>query len=211
MNIVLLIFSILLPICMGHYTPIIEGDELIRVADQPINETDRVITCKFLLDLLENNKYVCFSRDEIFNSSYGKPKNVVYDSVMKMMDINNILDKHNKEYFDKMIENSDLFSLTIKDPITIVLTNTFQFYFDKVEQILSNTTTYNNYTYTGIIHTGKKDINYLTFPNSSYVKNNNYCHYIDNKKNNVCISTEKNLYFEILDGFINHYFQRWIY
>ena len=199
-----------LSLCYGHYMPIIEGNELIRVADQPINETDRIITCKFLLDLLEHNKYACFSRNEIFNSSKGETKNVVYDSVMKMMDINGILDKNSKEFTNKIIENTDLFALTIKDPITIVLTNTFEFYFDKIEKILSNTTTYNNYTYTGIIHTGKKDINYITFPNSTQVKYNNYCHYIDNKKDNVCISTNRNLYFEILDGFINH-FQRWIY
>jgi len=197
-------------LCMGHYMPIVEGNELIRIADQPINETDRVITCKFLLDLLEHNKYACFSRDEIFNSSYGNTKNVVYDSVMKMMDINSILNKNNKQFIDKIIENSDLFTLTIRDPISIVLTNTFQFYFDKIEEILSNTTSYNNYTYSGIIQTGKKDVNYSIFPNSSYVKDNNYCHFIDNKKNNVCISTNRDLYLEILDGFINH-FQRWIY
>ena len=195
---------------MAHYMPIVEGNELIRIADQPINETDRVITCKFLLDLLEHNNYACFSRDEIFNASHGKTKNVVYDSVMKMMDINHILDKHRKQYIDKIIENSDLFSLTIRDPISIVLTNTFEFYFDKIQEILSNTTSYNNYTYTGTIHTGKKDISFTTFPNSSYVKYNNYCHFIDNKKNNVCISTERSLYLEILDGFINH-FQKWIY
>ena len=212
MNTTLLLLCLILYVShsMGHYMPIVEGNELIRIADQPINETDRVVTCKFLLDLLEHNKYACFSRDEIFNVSYGKTKNVVYDTVMQMMDINHILDKHNKQYIDKIIEDSSLFALTIKDPITIVLTNTFEFYFDKVQEILSNTTSYNNYTYTGIIHTGKKDINYITFPNSSYVKNNNYCHFIDNKKNNVCISTERSLYLEILDGFINH-FQRWIY
>lgn len=212
MNTTLLLLCLILymSLCTGHYIPIVEGNELIRIADQPINETDRVVTCKFLLDLLEHNKYACFSRDEIFNVSYGKTKNVVYDSIMKMMDINHILDKNNKQYNQKIIENSELFLLTIRDPITIVLTNTFEFYFDKVQEILSNTTSYNNYTYTGIIHTGKKDISYTTFPNSSYVKYNNYCHFIDNKKNNVCISTERSLYLEILDGFINH-FQRWIY
>lgn len=212
MNTTLLLLCLisLLSLCMGHYMPIVEGNELIRIADQPINETDRVITCKFLLDLLEYNRYACFSRDEIFNASYGKTKNIVYDTVIQMMDINHILDKHRKQYIDKIIENSDLFTLTIRDPISIVLTNTFEFYFDKIEEILSNTTSYNNYTYTGTIHTGKKDISFTTFPNSSYVKYNNYCHFIDNKKNNVCISTERSLYLEILDGFINH-FQRWIY
>jgi hypothetical protein len=195
---------------MGHYTPIIEGNELISIADKPINETERIITCKFLLNLLENNKYVCFSRDEIFNSSHGNTKNVVYDSVMKMMDINTILDKNTQEFTQKIVEDSNLFSLTIKDPITIVLTNIFKFYFDKIEQILSNTTTYNNRTYSGIIHTGEKEINYSTFPIIGDVKYNNYCHHIDNKNNNVCISTNRELYFEILDGFINH-FQRWIY
>lgn len=212
MNTTLLLLCLisLLSLCMGHYMPILEGNELIRIADQPINETDRVITCKFLLDLLEHNKYACFSRDEIFNKSHGNTKNVVYDSVMQMMDINSILDKNNKQYIDKIIENSELFTLTIRDPISIVLTNTFQFYFDKVEEILNNTTSYNNYTYSGIIHTGKKDINYSVFPNSSYVKDNNYCHFIDNKQNYVCIATNRDLYLEILDGFINH-FQRWIY
>ena len=212
MNTMLLLLCLIVYVShsMGHYMPIVEGNELIRIADQPINETDRVVTCKFLLDLLEHNKYACFSRDEIFNVSHGTTKNIVYDSVMQMMDINHILDKNNKQYNEKIIENSELFLLTIRDPITIVLTNTFEFYFDKVQEILSNTTSYNNYTYTGTIHTGKKDISYTTFPNSSYVKYNNYCHYIDNKKNNVCISTERSLYLEILDGFINH-FQRWIY
>ena len=98
MNTILLLLCIIVYVSqsMGHYMPIVEGNELIRIADQPINETDRVITCKFLLDLLEHNKYACFSRDEIFNVSHGTTKNIVYDSVMQMMDINHILDKSYK-------------------------------------------------------------------------------------------------------------------
>jgi len=59
MNTILLLLCLIVYVShsMGHYMPIVEGNELIRIADQPINETDRVITCKFLLDLLEHNKY----------------------------------------------------------------------------------------------------------------------------------------------------------
>ena len=103
-TLLLLCLIVYLSPVMAHYMPIVEGNELIRIADQPINETDRVVTCKFLLDLLEHNKYACFSRDEIFNVSHGKTKNVVYDSVMQMMDINHILDKNNKQYTEKIIE-----------------------------------------------------------------------------------------------------------
>ena len=51
-TLLLLCLIVYLSPVMAHYMPIVEGNELIRIADQPINETDRVVKGKFFLELL---------------------------------------------------------------------------------------------------------------------------------------------------------------
>jgi len=194
----------------SHHIPVIYGEELIQTIDKADTEVLKVETCKYLINMLDNYDYVCFLKTDIFNSTHGKSKNVMVDSIIKIIDLDITLDKKKDEFFKKMFESSDLFAFTTKEPITIMFTDIFEFYYDKVKDLLNNYTTYNNYTYTGTINIDSKKINYSTFPNIESIKYNNYCQYINNKENYVCISTNKNVYIDIIDSYINH-LEKWLY
>lgn len=205
-----IILSLLIISINAHYIPIIEGNELIRVADRSEPPEAREATCKFLLELLDEREYACFPRDQVFNYSdeIGTEKNVIYETITNVMKVNNILEKNRIQYEMKLYDTPDLFRLLLKDPISIVLTETFEFYYDKITDYLKNYTVYNEKVNIGTINISSRTVYFSMFPN---VKNvSNYCRYIDDKENTVCISTNKDIYIDMLNAYVN-FFGNWIY
>ncbi len=206
----ILLLITLLTLANAHYIPIIEGNELIKTVDKADTEEGREATCKFLLELFNEREYACFSRSQVFNYSneYGEDKNVIYEAITNIMKVNDILLKNREKYEKELYETSDLFRLVLKDPITIVLTETFEFYYLKVREYLNTYTKYNEQTNIGMIQINERTVYFSMFPNTTNLRS--YCPYIDNKQNTVCISTNKEVYIDMINAYVN-FFGNWIY
>ena len=204
------ILSILFIKINAHYIPIIEGNELIKVADRAETSIEREATCKFLLELFDERQYACFSRSHVFNYSdeMGTEKNVIYETINNVFKVNNILEKNREKYEKELYETSDLFRLLLKDPISLVLTETFEFYHDKITEYLTNYTYFDEKTNMGFINISTRTVYFSMFPDPTNVTN--YCSYVDNKENMVCISTNKSVYIDMLNAYVN-FLGNWIY
>ena len=88
----------------SHHIPVIYGEELIQAIDKADTEQLKVETCKYLINMLDNYEYVCFLKTDIFNLTHGKSKNVMVDSIIKIIDLDIALDKKKDEFFNKMFE-----------------------------------------------------------------------------------------------------------